>query len=160
MTKRAVRRVALVLAGTVIGWLVPMATRFASERFYTANDTLAILARMRRELLLDGYGLFFVGVVNAVPFAVGLVLAAVTGAVAPRLNSLMRWFGWGLLVVLVGITAVSNLAVWNDLYGPGRPHSTACLAFLVVPGYATVAVLVAYLATLSAAAVASLRRRA
>jgi hypothetical protein len=154
------RILVLVLLASLVGWAVPMATRFASERFYSTRDTSAIVAGMRAEMFETGHNLFLVGLLNALPFAVVVALATGTTAIVPRLGRQMKWMAYVLLACASGVTAVSSLAVWNDLYGPGRAHSTACLALLVFPGYATVGALTVYLVTLGAAAVASLMKRA
>ncbi len=156
--RNAARILFLVLVASLVGWAVPMTTRFVSERFYSTRGTAAILASMRAEVF-EG-GLFLVGLLNAVPFALAVALAMGTTVIVPRLGRQMKWMAYLLLVCAAGVTAASSLAVWNDLYGPGRAHSTACLALIVFPGYATVGVLTVYLVTLGAVAVASLVRQA
>jgi hypothetical protein len=136
-----------------------MATRFASERFYTAASACAILRRMHEEMFRGGANLFFVGALNAVPFAVGLALVEGTGAVAPRLRRAMGWLRWAYVALLGGVTALTSLAVWNNLYRPGKPSSTATIAFVIVPLYATGAAISGYLVTIGIMAARSLTQR-
>jgi hypothetical protein len=158
--REALRGILWVLLAALVGWLVPMGTRFGSERFYTAASLAAILGRMREEMFREGDQLFLVGALNAIPFAVGIALAEGTRALARRLRPAMEWLRWGDLVLLGGITAATSLAVWNNLYGPGKVSSTAAIAFVVVPVYATGVAIAAYLLTMGIVAARSFRGRA
>jgi len=60
-------------------------------------------------------------------------------------------------VLLGGITAATSLAVWNNLYGTGKVSSTAVIAFVVVPVYATGAAIAAFLLAIGVVAARSLR---
>jgi hypothetical protein len=115
---------------------------------------------MREEMFREGDQLFLVGALNAIPFAVGIALAEGTRALARRLRPAMEWLRWGDLVLLGGITAATSLAVWNNLYGPGKVSSTAAIAFVVVPVYATGVAIAAYLLTMGIVAARSFRGRA
>jgi hypothetical protein len=156
--RNVVRVVFLVLLASLFGGVVPAMTRFASERYYSTDHTSAIVARMWTEISRGDY--YLAGLLNAIPFAVVVALAAGTTAIVPRLRRQMKWMAYALLACVSCFTAASSLAVWNDVYGPRGPHSTACIALIVFPGYATVGVLTVYLAALGAAAVVSLTKRA
>jgi hypothetical protein len=144
--KEVLRGCLVVLGAALIGLLVPISTRFASERFYTTADTVTILGRIGHEMF--GEGLFLLSAINALPFAIACALIEATRTLIPRLRSAMGWFRLGLFPLLVAVTSASSLAVWNDLYGPGKPSSTAVLGFVVVPAYATIGAVAAYALTL------------
>lgn len=68
------RGVVWVVGGAVVGWSIPLATRFASQRYYTDAASVAILVEMRSELFRDGKHLFEIGLFNAIPFVIALGL--------------------------------------------------------------------------------------
>jgi len=137
-----------VLAFAALGWAVPVITRLAVQSRYNEAAFWGALGSAVGDLFRPGYNLFLVGVFNAVPFVALIGLSRRTRRLlfADSDHVGHRIAVYTITVLLIVATGITSGSVWLNLFGPGRPSSTAVLAFVFIPLVLTVVLFGLYFA--------------
>lgn len=137
------QRLIWVVTPLVIGLLVPSLVIFFLAVFIGHISPSAAAVDILRRQFSEGDNLFLLAAVGLIPFAALSATCAVaaSGLTPTRLACL----GIGGLIGILVLMIPGHISVWYPLYGPGRMSSTAVLAFLFIPFYCLVTLVIGLL---------------
>lgn len=125
------------------GLVTPSAIIFCLEVFVGCVSPIAAIQDIELRQFAEGHNLFLLAVVGLIPFA---LLSAILLVVGRHLSaSRMACIAIGGLIGILAFMIPSHVAVWYPLYGGGHMSSTAVIAFLFIPFYCLVTLVVGVL---------------
>ena len=137
------KRLIWVATPLAIGLLVPSLIIFLLEIFVGHISPSAAAVDILKRQFSEGDNLFLLAAFGLIPFA---VLSATCAIAAGRLTPpRLACLGIGGLIGILGLMVPGHIAVWYPLYDPGRMSSTAVLAFIFIPFYCLVTLLMGLL---------------
>lgn len=119
-----------------VGLVTPSAVILSLEVFVGRISIAAALLDVAERQFAEGHNLFLLAIFGLVPF----VILSIFSFIAARLFSATR-LACVTLGGLLGILAFmipAHVSVWYPLYGGGHMASTAVIAFLFIPFYCVV----------------------
>ena len=138
------QRVIWIAVPLAIGLLVPSLVVFCLQVFVGHIPVSAAVADIMRGQFAEGENAFFGAVFGLIPFA---ALAAICVRGSRTLTpARLACVGVGGLIGILALIIPGHVSVWYPLYGPGRMSSTAVLAFIFIPFYCVVTMIVGVIA--------------
>jgi hypothetical protein len=133
----------LIAIPLIVGLLSPSLVIFVLQVFvgeYTVTESLSKIIRKQFE---SGHNLFLLALIGLIPFALLSLITIIYNNKDKSNNSLtLLIFG---LCGLLSLMIPAHISVWYPLYGPGRMSSTSVIAFLFIPFYCIVTMLIGLL---------------
>jgi hypothetical protein len=137
-----IRRAKLFWIGLpiAVGLVTPSAVIFYLEVFVGHVSPVAAIQDIGWRQFAEGHNLFLLAVFSLIPFVLLSVISLLVGPHLPA--SRQGWITLGGLIGILAFMVPSHVAVWYPLYGGGHMSSTAVIAFIFIPFYCVVTLIV------------------
>ena len=129
-----------ILTPLAVGLLVPSATILGLQVFVGGISPFTAIADVLKRQFAEGHNLFLLALFGLIPFA---VLSVTCFVASHRLSpARLSCLGVGGLLGILCLMVPAHVSVWYPLYGGGHMSSTAVIAFVFIPFYCLVPLLV------------------
>lgn len=135
---------ALLIWPLLIGAVVPSAVIIALEIFLAGKPVAQVLSETSARQFAEGENLFSLAMFGLIPFiALDVIIVLVSRVVHDSRR--LRWVAAGGFIGIVALMVPLHVLVWLPLYTGQRMSSTAVLAFLFIPFYCCVTMVIGLL---------------